>query len=201
MTNEEWDTFAMLLDKGFKWKEPFGPAHEFTYRTLLDGYEPEQIAAVLRMLVARGQVFGPTPGEIVAAIRKDPGAPTFEEAYRLIFGAGGVLRARLPYDGPVLDPERRRDAAARARMAEIHPLVASFVDRYGQDRLRMLEVDHPDYGDLKRKELREAWDRHCEAMEGREVAALASGRRDGLRAFDPLTAIGGGVRRELGAGE
>ena len=84
MTNEEWDTFAMLLDKGFKWREPFGEAHVFTYRTLLDGYEAEQIADALRALIARGQKFGPTPGEIIAEIRSDPSMPTFDETLTLV---------------------------------------------------------------------------------------------------------------------
>lgn len=200
MTDEQWDTFAMLLDKGFKWREQFGPAHEFTYRTLLDGYDPEQVATALRALIARGQVFGPTPGEIVAEIRLDPSVPTFEEAFRLIYGRGGVLAALPPYTGPGSRTPEKVMEARRLRLAEVHPLVQSFVQRFGMDRLWRLEVNHDEYGDRKRKDLLEAWERHCVACEGRDVAVLASGaRRERLGRLDPLAAIGA-ERRELEAG-
>lgn len=82
MTNDEWASIALLLHRGFKWSEAFGAAHDRAYRILLDGYEAEQIAAALNALVARGQVFGPTAGEIVGEIRRDPDAPTFAERTR-----------------------------------------------------------------------------------------------------------------------
>jgi hypothetical protein len=193
MTDDEWMTISMLLDKGFKWREPFGVAHATTYRVLLDGYDAEQIAGGLRKLIARGQVFGPTPGELVALINEDPSRPTFIEAYRLIYGKGGILRAR-PTVSTWPDnaaKERDYDLAARERAAAMHPLVAAFVERYGISRLRLLEVDHDDYGELNRKDLEAHWDRFCEAVQDRRVAAIAAPRRgEGLAKLDPLSALG-----------
>jgi hypothetical protein len=52
-------------------------------------------------------------------------------------------------------------------------------------------LDDPDYGELRRKELRGGWDRHVEAFDGRNVALLAAGpRHAGLRQLDPLAALG-----------
>ena len=185
MTDEQWDAIALLLDKGFKWREPFGGAQLTAYRLLLDGYDEEQIAGALRTLVARGQVFGPTPGELVEVMRHDPSRPTFTEAYRLIYGRGGLLWTR------------------GVRIDDVHPLLQSFVGRYGLDRLRLLEVDHDDYGDLKRRELESQWDAHCEAMEGRDVAALALSRSDrgSLGRLDPLAALGIGQQPQLKEGQ
>lgn len=179
------------------------------------------IAAYLAELEARGvtfeaalvairscgaeQKFPPSAPELAALARRDPSRPTFEEAYRLIYGAGGVLNAPVRYTGgPIIDRDAKKEDAMRARMADIHPLVASFIERFGLGRLQALEIDHDVYGEANRKQLREAWDRHVEAIEGREIAAIASGRRDGLRGFDPLQAIKRGAeqikRAELGAG-
>jgi hypothetical protein len=147
------------------------------------------------------QKFPPSAPELAGLARRDPSAPTFEEAYTLIYGRGGIIRARPAYTGgPILEPDKARDNAAQARMANMHSLIASFVNRYGLNRLRMLEVDHPEYGDLKRRELQAAWDTHCNATEGREIAAVASGRHDGLRSFDPLASIRA-PHRELRRGE
>jgi hypothetical protein len=52
-------------------------------------------------------------------------------------------------------------------------------------------ADGPGHGHWARKELREAWDRHVDASDGRELAVLASGGRLGLRQLDPLAALGG----------
>lgn len=154
------------------------------------GLTAEQVMRAIGTWPA-GSDFPPSAPNLAAQALKDPSKPTFEEAYALIYGRGGVLRARLPYDGPVLNPEVMRDAAARRRMEEIHPLVSSFIARYGLTRLRLLEVDDPVWGEVRRKELREAYDRHCEAMDGRDVAALASGQRRGeIGRLDPLAALG-----------
>jgi hypothetical protein len=79
-------------------------------------------------------------------------------------------------------------ADAAQRLAE-RPIVASFVERQGWDRLRNLPLDDPDWGEKHRKDLEGAWDRHVEAFDGREVVALASGGREGLRQLDPLAGL------------
>lgn len=195
--DESWAAFTALLRRGFASRDEFTAADERVYRLLLDGVEPPAATRALQELVLTGQALLPKPGEIVARARADRSVPTFEEAFRLIFGPGGVLRARPTVRRWADETERRRlfRDAAFARAAAMHPLIGSFVERQGIDRLREMPVDDTDpdkqRGVWARKELREAWDRHLEATDAREVTAIASGdRRAGLRRLDPLTAIG-----------
>jgi hypothetical protein len=155
----------------------------------------------LRALRASGSPFPPSAGEVAASTVRDPGGPTFEECYRLIYGPGGVLDARprerwFANEAAML---AARNAAAEQRACGLHPLVASFVSRLGAGYLRGLGLDDPDYGALTRRDLREAWDRHCEAMDRRGVAALVAGRREELARFDPLAVLGVD-RQRAGAG-
>jgi hypothetical protein len=167
----------------------------------------EALAAYMAELAARGvtseaallairscpaeQRFPPSAPELAALARRDPSAPTFEEMLRLwkLARKARPLESRFDNEAHMLSA---RNDAAMARAFELHPLVGSFVERFGVGRLRMLPLDDPDWGEKRKADLREAWDRHCEAMEGREVAAVAAGRRDGLRAFDPLAVLGAG---------
>lgn len=152
------------------------------------GVTPDRALVAVRTWPA-GSDFPPSAPNLAAAARTDPSTPTFDEAYALVYGRGGVLRARPRYTGlPLTDKDYL--SASRARLSQMHPRVVEFVERYGLERLRMLEVDHPDFGDLKRKELRAAWEQIGEALEGRDVAALASGRRGELVSLDPLAALG-----------
>lgn len=191
---ETWDAFCGLIDEG--WPGTFDEKAARSWRVLLDGVEPGQAVAAMRRLLFTGQRFRPSASELLGELRRDPGAPTFEEAYRLIFAPGGVLAARPGNGGPVTyssEADRRAllNQAATDRAAELHPLVAGFVARQTPARLRALEVDDPDYGELRRKELRDSWDRHVEAFTGRETAALAAGTgRTGLRQLDPLASLG-----------
>lgn len=196
-TDPQWAMFCSILKRGFAAKDPFTTDDANVYRLLLDDVDPEGAMAAVKAIVLEGQALRPRPGEIVARVRRDPGKPTFEEAFALIFGPRGVLAARPGNGGPVTynsQAERRQaeNTAALERAADLHPLVASFVQRQGVTRLRELPVVDPDFGEIRRKELRDAWDRHCEAMDGRDVAALASGDRSalGLRKLDPLAALG-----------
>lgn len=174
MTDAEWDTFALLLDKGFKWREPFGQAHETTYRVLLDGYDGEQIAYALRALIASGQVFGPTPGEIVAAVRTDPSRPTFEEMLHGLYGPGGIY-------------------GFKRSGVTISPWVTAFADNFGRERLRLLEIEDPDEGKWRRRELQDAWERFLEANESRQAHEIAArSGRGTLGRINPLAAIEGG---------
>ena len=204
MTNDEWDSICLLLDKGFKWREPFAEVQAGVYRTLLEGHSADEVLTVIRALVARGQVFGPTPGEIVAEMRSDPSAPTFIEAYALIYGRRGILRARPNVTTFADEGERGRAyrAAQRARAATMHPLVADFCERYGYDRLELLEVNDPTWGDAKRRELEGAWNTHVERLGERGVRAIAERRGDGLARLDPLSVVRPPVPapRQVGSG-
>lgn len=193
MSDERWSAIALLLERGFKWSEPFAGAHERAYRALLDGYDEATIAQALRNLVAAGQVFGPTPGEIVQAIEGDDSRPTFLEAFSAIYdsrpacGGRGVLWTRAAAGGSERD-------ARLDRAYEIHPLLGAFVQSYGVDRLEALEVDHDEKAGVIRHQLELAWNGFVEANEHRDAAALASGRRRelqrGPRHLDPAALLG-----------
>ncbi len=191
ITADEWETLCLLIEEG--WPGEFTDATSSAWRVLLDDFDSTQVLGAVKTLVASGGTFRPSVAEIVAAIRHDPSAPTFEEMLRLVFGPDGIMRARpsvttFPDGGAMA---RAYHEARKARAGEVHPLVGAFALRYGLDRLAGLELDHAEYGDLKRKELRASWDQHVKVMDGRDVAALVSGRRaEGLRAFDPLATLG-----------
>lgn len=163
------------------------------------GLTVEQVIGAIDTWPA-GSDFPPSAPNLAAAALRDPSAPTFVEAYRLIYGPDGILRAqpsvrrRFADDG---ERQRAYDQAALDRARGAHPLVCSFVIRYGIARLRDLPLDDPEHGDIRRRELEAAWDRHVEAMDGRDAAALAARMPRGeLGRFDPLAVLGAG-RAEL----
>jgi hypothetical protein len=131
------------------------------------GLTPEAAITALRCCSDR---WPPNASEVAAQARRDPSQPTFDEALVL-------MRRSLKAEDPIVWLQNRK------------PLVASFLDRTGLDRFRVLPIDDPDWGERHRRDLRDAWDRHTQAMEGREIAALASGPRTGLRQLDPLASL------------
>jgi hypothetical protein len=160
------------------------------------GVTPDAALVAIRLCPA-GQAFPPSAPQLAGLTRRDPGRPTWPEAYQLIYGPRGVLRARPPYppggwNGNEL--EVAQDELAMERAFAFHPLLGAFIRSQGLKRLRLLEVDDPEYGELRRRELGEDWDRFAEANEGREVASLVAGRSgDGrLTRLDPLAALGMG---------
>lgn len=197
-TPDQWAVFVSLLQRGFAARDPLTPADEDAYRVLLDGIDPQQAVRALREIVQEGQELRPRPGAIAARARRDPSVPTFDEAYRLIFGPGGVLAARPTVRRWADERERRRlyDQAALDRASQMHPLIGAFVQRRGLDSLRATPTS--DDGDTERrpatwarKELREAWEAHVAAFDGRQAAAIAAGTNGGgLRQLDPLHALG-----------
>ena len=187
---DTWDAFAALLEEA--WPGDFDDSTSQAWRVLLDPVPPEQATTALRKLLLEGRRFRPSVSELLAAVRDDPSRPTFEEAYRLIFGSRGALHAR-PRQGIYKDDGERlrlEHEAILERAGTFHPLIASFMQRQGIERLRTLPVDDPDWGEKRRADLQDAWDRHVEAFDGREVAAIASGRPDELHQLDPLAALG-----------
>lgn len=162
------------------------------------GLDPDTALRAIRTWPA-GSDFPPSAPNLAAAARRDVAAPTSDEIFQLIFGRRGILRARPPYTGFVT--AETIEEARLARAAEMHPLVAGFVRVQGLRRLSLLEVDDPEYGELRRKELAEAWARFVEAHEGREaeeMAALGAGEtRSGLRRLDPLEALAPKARSRL----
>lgn len=180
LSTTDWNRFFDLLDNG--WPGDLDPAAASSYRVLLDGVPADTLTGGLRRLLHSGQRFRPTAAEILAAARRDPSVPTFDELLMLI---DRVLTARPAPRGLWREGEYRRatDEAVMERVNGLHPVAASFIARRGLAGLRRL-----DFGDTwDRKELREAWAAHLEATEGREVAVLAAGSGPGgLRRLDPL---------------
>ena len=166
------------------------------------GLTAEGVLIAIRTWPA-GSDFPPSAPNLASAARKDPSQPTFEEAWvqiREVLKARTTVRKSWWEAG---ERERLNEQAIleRSQQPDVHPLVASFVARQGVGHLRGLGLDDPgnEFAGARRHELREAWEQHVEAMDGREVASLVSGRRGELGAFDPLAALGV-VRREIGAG-
>lgn len=154
------------------------------------GLSAEGVLIAIRTWPA-GTDFPPSAPNLAAAARRDPNAPTFAEMLELVYGRGGVLRARPAQRVFAGEAERERAwrAAALERAALMHPLVTGFVASQGVARLRMLPLDDPDYGPIRRKELAAEWAEFVERNEGREVAALVAGRRGEMGAFDPARAL------------
>lgn len=191
ITPDEWETIALLIDEG--WPGEFTDAAAAAWRVFLDDYDADRVLTALKVIVARGGRFRPSVAEVAAEINVDRGAPTFIEAYQLIYGGRGVLAARpkgsLWWDTPA-QRERAYEDAARERAAEMHPLVGRFIDRYGIGRLRMLALDDPEFGAVRRRELQADYEHLTEAMEGRRLESIAAPRRNELAKLDPLAALG-----------
>lgn len=201
-TSDEWDTFVHLLASA--WHGHLDDETAAAWRLLLDGLALEEAVATLRRLLADGRPHRPSVSEFLAAARADPGRPTFAEAYQLIFGPRGILRARPAGRQAFADAGEQRRAeteAAVARAAELHPLVGGFVRSQGLPLLRRLPIDDPEWGHKHRGDLERAWGAFVAAHDGREVAALAAGTgREGLRQLDPLAGLDPPQVRELPEG-
>lgn len=180
---------------------------------------PEGIAAFIAEVQARGvtpegaltairscgpdQKFPPSAPELAGLARRSE-APRilWAEAYQLLYGRGGVFRARPKYNGGWRDNELQvaTDKLQLERAEELSPLLGAFVRSTGLRRLRTIELDDPEYGALRLKELEAEWDRFCEVNEDRDIAQIVAPRRGSMGRVDPLAALGLG-RREIEAGD
>ena len=168
--DDKWQAIALLLDNG--WPGDFDDAAAGAYRALLAGVEPEEILMALRVLVRKGGSFRPSASEIAGQLNADPGRPTWSEAFRLLFGARGLLSVR---------PER----ASIGRATERHPLLGRFIEAEGYDRLTMLPVHDPDWGRRTRRDLERAWDRLTQRADDRHAAGLELDVSPPRRALKP----------------
>lgn len=146
-----WDGFCALLEEG--WPGDFDDDARESWRVLLDDLEPPAAVLALKRLLLKGGRFRPSVSELLAETRADPSRPTFDEAYPTIYSA--AARGAIP--------------------PGVHPLIESFVQRQGVDRLGQLPLDDPTWGEKTRRDLRGAWIEHVETWNGREIAALAAG--------------------------
>ena len=190
--SREWDALCLLIEEA--WPGEFDDRAAKAWRLLLDGYTAMQVSDAITGLLARGGTFRPAVSEIIAEIRRDPGKPTFAEACMLIFGRGGVLRARTQVrkaSWEAGERDRLDDEAGWQRAGELHPMVGAFVRSQGLDRLRSLRLDDPEYGAARRKQLAVEWEEFADANETRDVAGVVAGRsgRGELGRVDPLCAL------------
>lgn len=148
-----------------------------------------------------GSDFPPSAPNLAAAAMTDPSAPTFAEACVLLYGPGGVFRARAASKGSWEDGERAAAdvQAMRDRLGRCHDRVRAFVAAQGFDRLHAIGLDDDEHGGARRKLLEDQWDRFVESSDARRVASLAAGaRRGALGQMDPLAAL---PRRGIDAGD
>jgi hypothetical protein len=157
------------------WPERVGLWGKDGIAAYLEELEARGVSAQAALIAIRscdaGQAFPPSAPELAGLVQRDPSRPTATEAIEQIYGPGGVFGFK------------------RANVT-VSPWVLAFVDRYGPDRLRLLEVDDDEYGALRRKELGQAYEEFLVAMEGRELHEIATGRRRQLGRFDPLASLG-----------
>jgi hypothetical protein len=148
------------------------------------------VIGALQRLVAKGGTFRPSVSELVCEIGADPSRPGFAEACQLIYGQGGVLRARPDALRWQSERERRAlyNAAAVGRAEGMHPLIGAFIRAQGIDRLRELPLDDPDWGTKHRADLKREWDDFTARVSDRQAAALAVGGDPlhGLHRHNPL---------------
>lgn len=215
MTTDEWETIALLIEEG--WPGEFTDNAANAWRVLLDGFTAAELLSALKRLALRGGKFRPSVAEVAGEIQGDVSAPTFPEFQTMIYGPGGVMsagkkgvnehrRVQMAETGSSWidqgDSKRAFDHAAQAHADRLHQLVGSFVARYGLARLQNLELDNPEYGMLRRKDLEREWGEHVEISGHRDAAHVASGDRRGeLGRFDPLDYLRQPTAPALGRGE
>lgn len=201
----EWRGIFDVLSH-FPAKDPLDDNAKAAYKFILRKQPLAAIVGALDILIAGGAkgqtTWRPAAPDILAAIRHDPSAPTFDEALVLLFRRHGVLDVRVRGTTDT-NPNYRAELYEKVggRLAELHPLIGGFVQRVGLERLRSMNIDGED-GHWRRKELRETWTDFVESSQHREVAALAAGTgQRGLARLDPLAALGiGSAPAELEVG-
>lgn len=170
-TTTEWEAFCGLVEEG--WPGEFDDQMAGSWKLLLDEVPPAEVVTALKRLLLSGRKFYPRPAvsDLLAELRSDPSQPTFDEMVKLVY------RAACYYGRERMDWLQERS-----------PLIAAFVESQGPERLFTLQLDDPEWGEQRRRELREAWANFLTVSEKREVAAIASG--EGMRQLDPAAALG-----------
>ncbi len=196
---EQWDLFVGLLQAW--WPEPEDRWTEQRIVGLAMGmadFTADQAGAALKRLRNAGQKFPPRVPEIANAIHVDRDAPSWTEAYALLFDRpGGVIHARIPRgERPVGEDARwaLREQAMLDRATELHPMIAAFTAAYGPRRLEAVSGriaygrdqgdDDRDFGPVELERLRQEWEDFVERADAR--------RREGMPLLTPPLA-----RREL----
>ncbi len=187
-TDDQWEAFTGLLDEG--WPGQLTDSAGDAYRVLLDDINPATAARAVKALL-RTSKWRPSAAEIVQACETDHRRPTFDEAFHILF------------EHPRSPLKAKTTGEAVQRAMAFHPLIARFVQVMGRDHLAMLPVFDPDYGRVRRQELRTTWQEIDETTRGRDIAAMVAGsgeRRGQIGRFDPLRALGVADRHQLEPG-
>ena len=108
-----WDAFCAIVAEA--WPGTFDDAAAASWRVLLDPMQPQIAIEAIRRLMFEGHKFRPSASEVLAAARRDPSKPTFDEAYQMLYGARGVLLARACWGTNSPARWRRVDRALRRR--------------------------------------------------------------------------------------
>lgn len=200
---EDWENVLLLLREWFVSKPEDWTTNRLTgYALGLADFTAAQVGAALRRLRdAPGRTFLPRVSEIADAIHTDRSDPSFGEAFELLFGKGGCVHARpaagVRYDGQT-ERDKATDLAILEKAIDQHELVGAFVAAVTPRRLRLIPIDDPEYGDLRREELRREWADFVERADARRregmpllTSALVAQRREiGPSKPDYLAAIG-----------
>lgn len=145
MNGRDWDAICHILSGAYK--GDFTESKANIYRQFLIKYDRAEMEAAMLILSERGQVFLPTPGELIAAIGlvSRVEAPDFTTAMRFIRRIG-----KYPDDTKFV----------RWLEEACHPIVAAWVSDFGVRNIRYEEVDDPDYGGLILRRWRHSYDQY-----------------------------------------
>lgn len=153
------------------------------------GVSPDQALVAIRSYDPDAD-FPPSVAKLAQSARKDPAQPVFAEVIVMLKDVLGQRTSEYKVIWKLGEREQYDKAAMYNRADQLHPLCATFIARQGISRLRGLDLDG-EWGEATRKRLSDEWDRHVDAMSGREVALLVAGRGRGeLGRVDPLSALG-----------
>lgn len=181
MNDREFDAVVQLVEECWPGPDVFDQRKRDAWQLMLGHHEAADVAAAVHRLVQTGDHWRPSVAEVAAAINADPGFPSWDEVYEVIYGRGRVTRAPT-------------DEEAIARAAEAHEAIGLFVRAKGLRALQLLPINDPVYGQLRQRELRENWEQHVDRYqerrrEGRVMAALGRPAHGELQRFDPLAAL------------
>jgi len=180
---EEWRRVAVVVENA--WRGDWDEVRSAAYFALLEPYPVEQVERALHVIVRNGRPFLPTVPEIVAAIdgADSAGSATWDECWRLV---RRVIKRR----------GRRGEAKAIEDLEQADPVVASWAATYGWGRLCGEEVEHPEYGAVTLRRLRESFEAHAERQrqrlhQGLAVEAVQRRSLSGPRKVDAAGLLGG----------
>lgn len=160
MKVEEWEAIGTHLETCFKGE--MTDEKRVTYMTFLGDADEKLVMAALHKMVQGGQVWLPTPGEIVLAMREvaTGGLPSWQEVWSQI------------------EKAMCKSAAGCEWRSGLHPTVVAFLEVDPPERLRMLPFYDPEHGELRIHQLRTRFEEFADVQQSRansHVAIAAAG--------------------------